>query len=75
MGWHGNRHSGGVKGTKLARAACPVCGRDTAGGNVNREHTEIVLKPHKRNRVTQERARAELVREWCPGGGRVVRWR
>jgi hypothetical protein len=67
MGWHQNRHSGGVKGTRLARTACPVCGRDTAGGNCNRERTEIILKPHKRL--------VGGLRVWCPGSKRVVAWR
>lgn len=67
MSGKGHRHVGGVKGTKFARTICPVCGRDTAGGNVNRERTRIALKPHKHG--------AALAREWCPGGGQIVTWR
>jgi hypothetical protein len=68
MGWQGHGHTGGVKGTRLARTACPVCGRDTASGNTNNERTQIVLKPHKR-------VAGNGLREWCPGGGQVVYWR
>jgi hypothetical protein len=64
-----SRNSGGVKGTRFIRTDCLVCGRDTAGGNTNRERTEIMLKPHKR--VISDYGR----RDWCPGGGRVVTWR
>jgi hypothetical protein len=71
MSWHANRHSGGVRGTRLSRADCPVCGRDTAGGNRNRERTEIQLKPHRRADVAKRGA----LRPWCPGGGMTVRWR
>ena len=68
MTWHGNRHSGGVRGTRQARADCPVCGRSTAGGSTNREHTRIQLKPHKR-------VKADGTRDWCPGGRQEVYWR
>lgn len=71
MSWHQNRHSGGVKGTRLIRADCPVCGRDTAGGTADRDRTQIVLKPHRRVDVAKRGA----LRPWCPGGGRVVTWR
>jgi hypothetical protein len=67
VSWHSNRHSGGVKGTRLARTMCPVCGRDTAGGNMNRERTQIQLKAHKRVMGG--------VRDWCPGSRRLVFWR
>lgn len=68
MGWQGHGHVGGVRGTRLARADCPVCGRDTAGGNRNRERTVIQLKAHKRTA-------ADGSRDWCRGGGQTVRWR
>jgi hypothetical protein len=68
MSWQGHGHTGGVRGTVLARTDCPVCGRSTAGGNRNRERTQIQLKPHKRDR-------GDGGREWCPGGGRAVYWR
>jgi hypothetical protein len=65
MGWHGNRHSGGVKGTKLIRTDCPACGRNTAGGTANVERTAIWLKRHN-NPATGRR---------CSGSGMEVRWR
>jgi hypothetical protein len=60
------RHTGGVRGTRFLRADCPVCGRDTAGGNMSRDRRQLRLKPHKR--ITGEFGR----REWCPGGGQIV---
>jgi hypothetical protein len=65
MAWHENRHSGGVRGTKFARADCPACGRNTAGGNTNYDRTKIMLKPHN-NPATGQR---------CSGSGQNVRWR
>jgi hypothetical protein len=40
------RHTGGVKGTTFLRADCPVCGRDTAGGNASQDRRTMMLKPH-----------------------------
>jgi hypothetical protein len=57
------RHSGGVRGTRFLRADCPVCGRDTAGGNMSRDRRQLRLKPHKR---------LPAGTEWCPGGGQIV---
>ena len=61
------RHSGGVPGTRFLRADCPVCGRDTAGGNMSWDRRQLRLKMHKR--LTGEPA---VNREWCPGGGQIV---
>ena len=61
------RHTGGVRGIKYLRADCPVCGRDTAGGNMSRDRRQLRLKPHKR--LVGEPA---VRKEWCPGGGEIV---
>lgn len=77
MAWHGNRHSGGVKGTRLLRAHCPQCGRNTAGGTWNRARLDIVLKPHKaliyEPARTKEGDLVEIARfDWCPGSRMIV---
>lgn len=62
------RHVGGVRGTKFLRADCPVCGRDTAGGNASRDRRQLRLKQHRRVDVAKRGA----LRPWCPGGGMIV---
>ncbi len=36
----------GHRGTRQARADCPVCDRDTAGGYANTARTRIILHRH-----------------------------
>jgi hypothetical protein len=61
------RHYGGVRGTVLLRAACPVCGRSVPGGRVTRpseEPARIWLRPH--------REPGGKGRRWCDGGEMTV---
>lgn len=58
-------HVGGVKGTVLFRAYCPVCKRGVAGGNRERDRSKIELRHHKV-------AGTHPGRPWCSGSGAVV---
>lgn len=48
------------------RSDCPVCGRNTAGGNASRDRRTMMLKPHKRP------GPGPGTREWCPGSRALV---